>query len=160
MQTLMQHGKIVLSSMQVTVERLLADIRTLAPDIAARAAEIEAARRIPRDLVETLRSIGLFRMFVPRSHGGLELDLPLALEVITALGKIDGSVGWTAMIGNGGAFSRLCCNATSTIRSTSTDRTRSWPVPYSLSEQPRRFAAAGGSTDVGLSQADVSTPTG
>src|SRR4029077_20344258 len=50
--------------------RLLADIRALAPSIAARAAEIEAARRIPLDLVETLRSIGVFRMFAPQSHGG------------------------------------------------------------------------------------------
>jgi hypothetical protein len=40
-------------------------------------------------------------MFVPQSHGGLELDLPAALEVIGALGRIDGSVGWTAMIGAG-----------------------------------------------------------
>ena len=62
-----------------TAERLLADIRELAPVITARAAEIEAGRRIPPDLVEALRSIGVFRMFVPRSHGGLELDLPTAL---------------------------------------------------------------------------------
>ncbi|MEA2954970.1 MAG: hypothetical protein QOJ58_467, partial [Alphaproteobacteria bacterium] len=37
----------------------------------------------------------------PRSHGGLELDLPAALEIIEALGRIDGSVGWTAMISGG-----------------------------------------------------------
>jgi alkylation response protein AidB-like acyl-CoA dehydrogenase len=87
-----------------TANRLLADIRELAPNITARAAEIEAGRRIPLDLVEALRSIGAFRMFVPQSHGGLELDLPAGLEIITALGRIDGSVGWTAMIGNGGSI--------------------------------------------------------
>jgi hypothetical protein len=32
-----------------TAKRLLADIRELAPDISLRAAEIEAARRIPPD---------------------------------------------------------------------------------------------------------------
>jgi alkylation response protein AidB-like acyl-CoA dehydrogenase len=83
-------------------EHLLADIRDLAPDITSRAAEIEAGRRIPPDLVEALRSIGVFRVLVPRSHGGLELDLLTALEIFGALSKIDGSVGWTAMIGNGG----------------------------------------------------------
>jgi indole-3-acetate monooxygenase len=87
-----------------TADALLADIRDLAPAVAARAAEIEAGRRIPLDLVETLRSIGLFRMFVPESHGGLELDLPAGLAVITALARIDGSVGWTAMIASGGAI--------------------------------------------------------
>ncbi len=50
--------------------------------------------------MEALRSIGVFRLFVPQSHGGLELDLPTALEIIAVLGRVDGSVGWTAMIGN------------------------------------------------------------
>jgi alkylation response protein AidB-like acyl-CoA dehydrogenase len=87
-----------------TARRLLADVRELAPGIAARAAEIEDARRIPPDLVEALRSIGVFRIFVPQSHGGFELDLPTGLEIITALGRIDGSVGWTAMNSNGGSI--------------------------------------------------------
>jgi len=70
--------------------RLLADVRELASGIASRAAEIEAGRRIPPDLVDALRSIGIFRMLVPRSHGGLELDMPSTLEIFEALGKIDG----------------------------------------------------------------------
>jgi alkylation response protein AidB-like acyl-CoA dehydrogenase len=90
--------------MSQTAQRLLADIRELAPHIISRAAEIEAGRRIPPDLVEALRSMGVFRMFVPQSHGGLELDLPTALEVVGALGRINGSVGWTAMIGAGSAI--------------------------------------------------------
>jgi alkylation response protein AidB-like acyl-CoA dehydrogenase len=87
-----------------TAKRLLADIRELAPDITSRAGEIEAARRLPLDLVEALRSIGVFRVFVPQSHGGLELDLPTALEIMGTLGRIDGSVGWTAMIGSASAI--------------------------------------------------------
>jgi alkylation response protein AidB-like acyl-CoA dehydrogenase len=85
-------------------ERVLADILELAPAIAARAGEIEAARRMPLDLVEALRSIGIFRMLVPRSHGGLELDLPAVLEISAALARIDGSVAWIAMVAGGGAI--------------------------------------------------------
>ena len=85
-------------------EDLLAAIPELAPAITARLAEIEAGRRIPPDLVEQLRSIGVFRMFVPRSHGGMELDLPSGVRVIETLSRIDGSVGWVAMIGNGAAL--------------------------------------------------------
>jgi alkylation response protein AidB-like acyl-CoA dehydrogenase len=81
------------------VERLLANIQELAPSITSRVAETEAGRRIPPDLVEALRSIGIFRMFVPQSHGGLELDMQAALEIFRALSRIDGSLGWTAMIG-------------------------------------------------------------
>ena len=50
-------------------KRLLADIQDLAPEIIARAAEIEAGHRVPLDLVETLKSLGVFRMFAPHSHG-------------------------------------------------------------------------------------------
>jgi indole-3-acetate monooxygenase len=85
-------------------EDLLAAIEDLAPAITARAAEIEAGRRIPPDLVDRLRSIGVFRMFVPRSHGGMELDVPSGLRIIEALSRIDSSVGWVAMIGNGAAL--------------------------------------------------------
>ena len=84
---------------------MLLGIGELAPEITARAAEIEAARRLPPDLVERLKSIGLFRMFVPRSHGGLELDLPAGLDVMKALTRLDGSVGWLAIVaGVGGLF--------------------------------------------------------
>jgi len=85
-------------------QRLLADVRMLAPDIISRAGEIESLRHVPSDLIEALRAIGIFRMFVPRSHGGLELDLPSAVEIIRALASIDGSVGWNAMIGSGGGI--------------------------------------------------------
>jgi indole-3-acetate monooxygenase len=78
-------------------ERILAD-----------AAEIEAERSIPLDLIDALRSIGVFRMFAPQSHHGLELDPAGGLAVITALAKIEGSVGWSAMIGSaGGLFATL-----------------------------------------------------
>ena len=89
-------------------QRLLANIRDLASSITSRAAEIEAGRRMPPDLVEALRSIGIFRLFVPESHGGLELDMPAALEIFAALSRIDGSVGWISMIGGAhGIFAPL-----------------------------------------------------
>jgi alkylation response protein AidB-like acyl-CoA dehydrogenase len=84
-----------------TAKDLLAGIRELAPCITERAAEIETARRIPPDLVDALRSVGIFRMLVPQSHGGMELALPAAMEVISALGRIDGAAAWTVMIASG-----------------------------------------------------------
>jgi alkylation response protein AidB-like acyl-CoA dehydrogenase len=56
--------------------RLLAAIHDMAPELAARAAEIESARRVPADIADRLRQIGLFRTLLPRSHGGLELSVP------------------------------------------------------------------------------------
>ena len=83
--------------------QLLADIEELAPHIQSRSAEMEASGRIPIDLIESLRAIGVFRMFVPRSHGGFELDFSDGVEIIQALARIDGSVGWSAMISVGGS---------------------------------------------------------
>jgi alkylation response protein AidB-like acyl-CoA dehydrogenase len=85
-------------------EDMLAGIRELAPEIKVRAAEIEAARRIPPDIVERLRYLGLFRMFVPQSQGGLEFDFPAGLEVIKALTRLDGSIGWISIVGGVGSL--------------------------------------------------------
>jgi indole-3-acetate monooxygenase len=92
------------ASMTNVTERMLSDIRALAPEITARAAEIEAGRRIPPDLVDKLRSIGIFRALTPRSHGGLEIDLPPAIQIMEALCRIEGSIGWITMIGMGTAI--------------------------------------------------------
>ena len=141
-------------------ETILAGIRELSPEITARSAEIEAARRIPSDLVDRLKSLGLFRMFVPRSHGGLELDLPAALAVISALARIDGSVGWTAMIACGSALFSAWAQ-----RGTYDRIYRNGPdVPVCGSSQPVGTAepvvGAGGSTAAGRLPAVACMPSG
>jgi alkylation response protein AidB-like acyl-CoA dehydrogenase len=94
--------------MQDTAKRIFSDIHDLAPQLRARAAEFETARRIAPDVISALKSIGIFRMLAPRSHGGLELDLPLALDIIATIARIDGSLGWTVMVGSGaGLFAPL-----------------------------------------------------
>jgi alkylation response protein AidB-like acyl-CoA dehydrogenase len=84
-----------------TQKRPLVDLLRFAPTITVRALEIEAERRLPSDLVERLKLAGAFRLFVPRSAGGLELDLPTALEAITTLARFDSSVGWNVMNASG-----------------------------------------------------------
>lgn len=79
----------------------LRGIRDLIPAIRLRREEIEQARRLPRDLVDSLRQTGLFSLSVPRAIGGAEgtpLDLMRAIETVAAA---DGSTGWCAMIGTG-----------------------------------------------------------
>jgi alkylation response protein AidB-like acyl-CoA dehydrogenase len=80
-------------------EEVLEKVRELAPEIRERAPEAEALRRAPPDLVEKLKAAGVFRIYVPRSHGGLELDFPEGLKVLSEVAKADGSAGWTVMIG-------------------------------------------------------------
>src|SRR5258706_3951355 len=89
--------KIELSSQ---AEQILCAARDLAPRICGGAAEIEHARRIPLDLVAELRAAGFFRMLLPRSHGGLEVEYPATLDVLAELAAADGATGWTVMIGS------------------------------------------------------------
>jgi alkylation response protein AidB-like acyl-CoA dehydrogenase len=48
----------------------------LAPRIEAAANQIEQDRAMPRDLLDAMLDAGLFRMMLPHSLGGLELDMP------------------------------------------------------------------------------------
>src|SRR5688572_10285530 len=81
---------------------VLAAVAELAPHLAARAAETEAGRRLSPDLVDELRAAGCFRMLLPRSHGGEEVDLVTGMRVLEELARADGSVGWTVGIGGAG----------------------------------------------------------
>src|SRR5262245_60492842 len=85
--------------MPSSAERILTDVRDFAPSLSARAAEIEAGRRLPPQLVDELKALGLFRMMVPKSHGGLEIDFPKSVDILAALAAADGATGWTVMIG-------------------------------------------------------------
>lgn len=52
-------------------EQVIEAARALAPIIAGRAAEIESARRLPRDLLDEPVAAGCFRITQPRSHRGI-----------------------------------------------------------------------------------------
>jgi indole-3-acetate monooxygenase len=85
-------------------DTVLQAARELAPDFSLRAQEGETARTMPDDLVGRVRSAGLFRLALPISLGGLELDPLTILEVVEILSQADGSAGWTVLIGNSTAF--------------------------------------------------------
>ena len=71
----------------------------LAPELARRADEIEAARRLPADLADRFAREGFYRMCVPEIYGGLELPPAETMRAIEILARADGSCGWCAFIG-------------------------------------------------------------
>ena len=85
---------------EATLDQVLSRISALAPVVAQHARGMEQDRRLPKELVSALKSARIYSMLVPRRYGGLELDAPSALRAISALAKLDGSVGWNAMIGH------------------------------------------------------------
>ena len=62
--------------------------------------EIEREQRMPSALFEQLREAGFYKMVIPRSLGGLQLDPLTFLRVVELLAEGVGSVGWN--LGNGG----------------------------------------------------------
>ncbi len=66
----------------------------LEPIIAANRAASEAARQLAPAIVSGIRAAGLQRMMLTRENGGLEVPLPVALQVYEQLAGFDASVGW------------------------------------------------------------------
>ena len=56
--------------------------------------EIEREQRMPPPLVEQLHAAGFYRMVIPRSLGGLQVDPLTYLRVVELLAEGAGSVGW------------------------------------------------------------------
>lgn len=88
---------------------LLQAARDLGPLLRRHAAEGDRQRELPREVVDALRSAGIFRMWVPRSLGGAELDYPAGLEVLEELARHDGAAAWVVFVAATGAplLSRL-----------------------------------------------------
>ncbi|MEC9346414.1 MAG: acyl-CoA dehydrogenase family protein [Pseudomonadota bacterium] len=80
------------------------NIDRILPAISARAAETEAARRLPADLAASMAEAGLFRMMVPQAVGGLECSAAESLRVMERVAKADAAAGWCVMISATSAF--------------------------------------------------------
>jgi alkylation response protein AidB-like acyl-CoA dehydrogenase len=69
-------------------------VAALAPLIASSADAVERERRLPAALVAAMKDAELFRMMLPRSFGGGELDPITFARAIEAIAKIDASTAW------------------------------------------------------------------
>ena len=83
-----------------TYTSIATSLRTLAETLPARAADIASARRLPADLVESLKAAGAFRIAVPKALGGPELNFREQTELVEMLAYYEPSVAWCVMIGS------------------------------------------------------------
>ncbi|MBV9826998.1 MAG: acyl-CoA dehydrogenase family protein [Alphaproteobacteria bacterium] len=72
----------------------VAQVRELAPTIAASGEDIDQAREIPPEVIEELIARGFFRLLQPRSLGGAELLPSEYVPVIEELAKVNASIAW------------------------------------------------------------------
>jgi 3-hydroxy-9,10-secoandrosta-1,3,5(10)-triene-9,17-dione monooxygenase len=73
---------------------LLARAEALVPVLRERAGHTEELRQLPEETIEDLHRTGLFRILQPKRVGGSELPFRSIVELVSVIGKGDGSTAW------------------------------------------------------------------
>src|ERR1700722_19733236 len=74
--------------------------RELGAEIAAAAEEIERTRRFPEPLLERLHDSRLYRMLLPRSAGGDQIEPMVYVAAIEEIARHDASIAWNLFAAN------------------------------------------------------------
>ena len=83
---------------------LLSVAEDLGPLIRDHAGEAEQNRRLSPAVAEALVDAGLYRLLLPRSLGGLEVDPVTCSEIVERIAGYDSAAGWSLQAGNVGAY--------------------------------------------------------
>lgn len=83
--------------------------RGFVDELRSRGDEIEAVRRLPRDISDRFARAGFYRSCVPTAHGGVEATVADTARVIETLATGDASAAWCVFIGatSGSVVARL-----------------------------------------------------
>ena len=85
---------------RIGMDELLARAREMRPLLERCAAETDAKRQLPDEVVSALRETGLCRLMQPRRFGGHETTVRTYMETIAELGRGCGSTAWVASLIN------------------------------------------------------------
>ena len=83
---------------------LEAEVRGLEAVVSEHRSSFDSAGRVPDQLFQQLAELGLFRLLLPASVGGVGLSPLEFMDVVEAAAGLDGSIGW--LVGNGGGMAR------------------------------------------------------
>ena len=88
---------------EITAETFVEAAGELAPHICAARDEMDLERQVPADLARLVDEAGVYRLFLPASMGGPQVDPITAYRVIEEISRAEASVGWCGLLSNGGA---------------------------------------------------------
>jgi alkylation response protein AidB-like acyl-CoA dehydrogenase len=83
---------------------VIAAARELGPMLRANAQHSDREGRLPAESVDAMRDAGLFRMYVPRSLGGLQVDPVTHALVQEELARHDSAAGWMLQAASSSAW--------------------------------------------------------
>jgi alkylation response protein AidB-like acyl-CoA dehydrogenase len=87
-----------MSTAENSSDGLLSAIRAIESVIRQHADEAEKNHRLSQAVVDALGQAGLFRMWIPKTLGGLEVSPLTAYRAIEEVARLDGSTGWCVFI--------------------------------------------------------------
>ena len=73
---------------------------TIVAEVAQRREEFDRLCHVPRDMIERMIAIGIFRSSVPRRFGGTAVPPHKFLPIVERISEADGSAGWVAGFGS------------------------------------------------------------
>ena len=79
--------------------------RALVPLLQAAGPQIDAANQLPSEILDAMHAAGMFRLLLPRSLGGAELDPVTYVQCVEAIASGDGATGWCMNQGSGCSMS-------------------------------------------------------
>jgi len=74
--------------------KYLGEAQELAAKVAKRVDEIDEGRQIPTDLFRDMAEAGFFKLLVPESLGGAEMQPLVFFEIIRIFAQADASTAW------------------------------------------------------------------
>ncbi|TDC42960.1 acyl-CoA dehydrogenase [Micromonospora sp. KC213] len=70
----------------------------MVPLLREKAQKAEESRRLPEDVIAAITDAGLLKMRLPARYGGYESDMRTVVDVVSELGRGDGSTAWTMAV--------------------------------------------------------------
>jgi indole-3-acetate monooxygenase len=77
-------------------QRMIDSARSLQPIADTFRGQIDRERKLPPELIAPMRSAQLLSLWLPTEYGGPDLNLIESVEIIEALARTNGAVGWCA----------------------------------------------------------------
>ena len=88
------------AGIKISTTQILDSINDLEPILSQHVEEEEKIGRLSAPVVEALRAGGFFKLFLPRSLGGLEVDPLTMAKIVEGVARYNTAAGWSLMVAN------------------------------------------------------------
>jgi indole-3-acetate monooxygenase len=100
----MKTDKAALLTEAASFPSLLETVHEIGPVLSQYGTEERQNRRLSRPVMDALRDAGLFRLYMPLSMGGFEVDPLTTAKVVEEVSRYNTAAGWTLMVANTGRW--------------------------------------------------------